>query len=39
MEQEIVQKICAVGVVLHSLYHTIATKGELSRMAKLSMYR
>ena len=39
MEREIGRRIGAAGAVLHSLYHTVVTKRELSRKAKLSIYR
>ena len=39
LEQEIGRRIGAAGVVLHSLYRTVVTKRELSRKAKLWIYR
>ena len=39
MEREIGRRIGAAGAVLRSLYRTVATKRELSRKAKLSIYR
>uniref|UniRef100_A0AAQ4PNU2 Reverse transcriptase domain-containing protein n=1 Tax=Gasterosteus aculeatus aculeatus TaxID=481459 RepID=A0AAQ4PNU2_GASAC len=39
MECEFSQRMGAAGAVLHSLYHTVVTKRELSRNAKLSIYR
>ena len=39
IECEISQRIRAAGAVLRSLYHTVVTKRELSRKAKLSIYR
>lgn len=39
MEREIGRRIGAAGAVLRSLYRTVVTKRELSRKAKLSIYR
>ncbi|WP_214636687.1 hypothetical protein, partial [Mycobacterium tuberculosis] len=39
MEPEIGRRIGAAGAVLRSLYRTVVTKRELSRKAKLSIYR
>uniref|UniRef100_A0AAY5K902 Reverse transcriptase domain-containing protein n=1 Tax=Esox lucius TaxID=8010 RepID=A0AAY5K902_ESOLU len=39
MEREIGRSIRAAGAVLHSLNHTVVTKRELSRKAKLPIYR
>uniref|UniRef100_A0AAQ4R3P6 Reverse transcriptase domain-containing protein n=1 Tax=Gasterosteus aculeatus aculeatus TaxID=481459 RepID=A0AAQ4R3P6_GASAC len=39
MECEFGRRIGAAGAVLHSLYRTVVTKRELSRKAKLSIYR
>ncbi|KAJ8012365.1 hypothetical protein DPEC_G00041950 [Dallia pectoralis] len=39
MEREIGRRIGAAGAVLHSLHRTVVTKRELSRKAKLSIYR
>ena len=39
MEREIGRRIGAAGAVLQSLYRTVVTKRELSRKAKLSIYR
>ena len=39
MEREIGWRIGAVGAVLRLLYRTVVTKKELSRKAKLSIYR
>ena len=38
-EKEISRRIGAAGAVLQSLYRTVVTKRELSRKAKLSVYR
>uniref|UniRef100_A0AAQ4PCE6 Reverse transcriptase domain-containing protein n=1 Tax=Gasterosteus aculeatus aculeatus TaxID=481459 RepID=A0AAQ4PCE6_GASAC len=39
MECEFGRRIGAAGAVFHSLYRTVVTKRELSRKAKLSIYR
>uniref|UniRef100_A0A8C5CRJ5 Reverse transcriptase domain-containing protein n=1 Tax=Gadus morhua TaxID=8049 RepID=A0A8C5CRJ5_GADMO len=39
MEREIGRRIGAAGAVLRSLYRTVVTKRELSRKAKISIYR
>ena len=39
MEQEIGRRIGAAGAVLRSLCRTVVMKRELSRKAKLSIYR
>ncbi|KAK5888302.1 hypothetical protein CesoFtcFv8_016814 [Champsocephalus esox] len=39
MEREMGRRIGAAGAVLQSLYRTVVTKRELSRKAKLSVYR
>ena len=39
MEREIGRRIGAAGAVLRSLYRTVVMKRELSRKAKLSIYR
>ena len=39
MERKVGRRIGAAGAVLHSLYHTMITKRELIRKAKLSIYQ
>ena len=39
MAHEMGRRIREAGAVLHSLYHTIVMKRELSRKAKLSIYQ
>ena len=39
MGREIDQRVEAVGSVLHALHHIVVTKRELSKKAKLSIYR